>query len=102
MTFANRAYNEKRNFIRMRIDSPVELEIVGEGENLKGLCCDLSGGGLSVEVEKALPVGTKLSICLTSSHGHNPMLRAHAHVARVIAGPEETCILGLEIDQLLN
>lgn len=102
MSLASRAYSEKRNFIRMRIDSPVEIELTTNHSNFTGVCTDLSGGGMSVEVNKALPIGTELTISLASSHGHNPMLRAKAHVARLSSGPNETCILGLEIDQLLN
>lgn len=101
MSLANRAYSEKRNFIRMRIDSPVDIELDAD-QSLTGICCDLSGGGMSVEVDRALPVGTQLTLSLSSSHGHNPMLRAKARVARVSAGPNERCTLGLEIDELLN
>ncbi|MBB3168978.1 PilZ domain-containing protein [Simiduia aestuariiviva] len=101
MSLANRAYSEKRNFIRMRIDTPVEITL-DEDQTLNGLCCDLSGGGMAVEVDRALPVGTQLTISLSSSHGHNPMLRAKAHVARVLSGPNERCQLGLEIDELLD
>ena len=101
MSLANRAYSEKRNFIRMRIDSPVDIHLEEE-DDIQGLCCDLSGGGMAVEVSRALPVGTALTISLSSSHGHSPMLKARAHVARVSAGPNETCVLGLEIDELLS
>ncbi|AFV00830.1 PilZ domain-containing protein [Simiduia agarivorans] len=101
MSLANRAYSEKRNFIRMRIDSPVEIHTSDDAE-LQGFCSDLSGGGMAVEIDKALPVGTQLTISLSSSHGHSPMLRAKAHVARVHAGPNETCTLGLEIDELIG
>ncbi|UTA48987.1 PilZ domain-containing protein [Simiduia sp. 21SJ11W-1] len=101
MSLANRAYSEKRNFIRMRVDSPVAITL-DDNQTLSGLCCDLSGGGMSVEVDRALPVGTEMTISLSSSHGHNPMLRAKARVARVLSGPNESCTLGLEIDELLN
>lgn len=100
MSLASRAYSEKRNFIRMRIDSPVEVHT--DHDQLEGTCSDLSGGGMAVELNKTLPVGTELTISLSSSHGHSPMLCARAHVARVSAGPNETCMLGLEIDELIG
>ncbi|MDN3640617.1 PilZ domain-containing protein [Simiduia curdlanivorans] len=102
MSLANRAYSEKRNFIRMRVDSPVDIELTDDDGHINGICCELSGGGMSVEVDRALPVGTQMTIVLSSSHGHSPMLKATARVARVSSGPNERCTLGLEIEQLLN
>lgn len=102
MSLASRAYSEKRNFIRMRVDSPVDIQLSDNATELTGQCSDLSGGGMSVEVDRALPVGTEMQIVLSSGHGHNPMLKARARVARVIAGPNESCTLGLEIVELLN
>ncbi len=103
MNVANRDYQEKRNFIRMKVDTPAKVVVLSEGEQLEGICRDLSGGGMSVELNTTLPVGTEVEISIESGHGHNPMLQAKAIVTRVIASPDteaHPCLLGLEISAL--
>ena len=102
MNLANREYNEKRNFIRMKIDTPAEVSIVNDDTRLTGTCRDLSGGGMMIEVDRALPVGTELEVTITSPHGHHPMLRAVTVVTRVQADHSGTCTLGMRIQQMLS
>jgi c-di-GMP-binding flagellar brake protein YcgR len=104
MNLSSREYQEKRDFIRMRIDSPVEVHIVGNDQPLTGVCRDLSGGGMLVEVECALPPGTEVEVTLTSSHGHAPMLRATATVTRLVAQPDSGKLpnkVGLRLKEIL-
>lgn len=105
MVMANRDYQEKRNFIRMRVETPVEISLHNGEELHEGTCVDLSGGGLLVEMQTLLPVGTKLEVNIASSHGHSPMLRAKATVTRIVSQPdsvERPCKLGLEIDEVIT
>lgn len=105
MVMANRDYQEKRNFIRMRVETPVEINTLADEEFYEGTCVDLSGGGLLVEMQTLLPVGTKLEVNIASSHGHSPMLKAKATVARIVSQPEAVehpCKLGLEIDEVIT
>ncbi|PCK08374.1 MAG: pilus assembly protein PilZ [Alteromonadaceae bacterium] len=100
-----REYNEKRNYIRMKVDAPVNVKVHTDGNVLQGVCRDLSGGGLQVELDKALPSGTKVEVVIASAHGHNPMLKAIATVTRVISQPtsgESPCLIGMEITEVLN
>ena len=102
---ANRSYQEKRNYIRMKIEAPVAIEVSTNGERYDGVCKELSGGGMLVEMDSTLPVGTKTKVSISSSHGHGPMLVANAEVTRVIAQPESissSCMLGLQISEVLN
>lgn len=87
MSLSSRDYQEKRDFIRMRINSPVEVLIAGQDKALTGICRDLSGGGMLIEVDTALPTGTEVEVTLASSHGHSPMLRATATVTRISSQP---------------
>ena len=98
-----RDFNEKRDFIRMKIDTPVEMIISRGGESSQGLCLDLSGGGMRIKVEKnkEMCIGTELKVTLSSDAGHNPMLKATAVVTRVEKSNDSYCILGLEIQQML-
>ncbi len=101
MTVENQAFREKRNFIRLKVDSPVEVKLTAKNETLSGICLDLSGGGLYIVVDNALPVSTELVVTLSSEHGHGPTLKAKARVAR--ATPHDSgCALGLEILEMLN
>ncbi|ACR12703.1 PilZ domain-containing protein [Teredinibacter turnerae] len=105
MSLANREYQEKRNFIRMRVDTPIQMVLEADGERFEGKCRDLSGGGLLVELATALPVGTRARISIQSSHGHSPMLEAIALVNRVetqLDTTEKPCLIGMEIEELIR
>ena len=101
MSLARHDFSEKRNFIRMKIDTPANIKVHAEGIDLEGICRDLSGGGMLVEVDKALPSGSELEVTIASEHSHSPMLRAKTRVSRVIGGPNDKCTLGLEITEML-
>ena len=97
---ASREYSEKRGYIRMQIDTPVTLQLPNN-EEITGICKDLSGGGMLVELEKVVPVGTDLTITIEPTHNCTPMLRADTYVSRVEGGPNDTCTIGLEIREML-
>lgn len=102
---ANRNYSEKRNYIRMKVDAPVDITLTTDGSEYHGICRDLSGGGMMIELQSILPVGTQAEVMICSGHGHNPILRAKAAVTRVISQPEsdeQPCTLGLQIVEVLN
>ena len=103
MNQVTRDFQEKRNYIRMKVDTPVSIQVISGQETFKGICRDLSGGGLSVELSRTLPVGTVTEIAISSKHGHGPMLSARAVVTRVEAELSGTsCILGMKIEEVLN
>lgn len=104
MITTSRNYEEKRGFIRMRIDTPVSISCKTLDTELKGVCRNLSGGGLLVELDATLPLATEVEICIRSQHGHSPMLKALARVMRVSSKPgseKKPCMLGLEIVEIL-
>lgn len=94
--------DDKRDFIRMKIDTPAEVIILSKGKRLKGICRDLSGGGMSIETRVGLHIGTEMEIKLTSNYGDSPMLRARAQVARVQRSQSGKFTLGLEILEMLD
>lgn len=49
MSLDDRAYSEKRDFIRMRVEAEVILE--HEGKQYPAKCLDLSSTGMQVEVD---------------------------------------------------
>jgi hypothetical protein len=101
MSLANRQYNEKRNFLRMQIDSHVAVSLQSGNEEVIGMCLDLSGGGMLIETNRVLPMGAQVDITIMPPKGTTPMMTAKAEVIRVDSRPDETCILGLEIIKVL-
>lgn len=102
MNLANRAYREKRSFIRMQVNAPAKVECISstltlEGDELSGTCRNMSGGGMLIEINKVLPVSSLLNVTVFSRHSHQPILQAKAEVVRVDSGPENNCLLGLKI-----
>jgi len=99
----NREFQEKRDYIRMKVDTPVSVQVISDGETLDGVCKDLSGGGLSIELSRTLPVGTVAEVAIASKHGHTPMFTARATVTRIEAVPSgSSCLLGMKIEEVLS
>lgn len=105
MSSAKRDYQEKRNFIRMKIETPAKIQVSTDGSHYDGICRDLSGGGMMIELSATLPVGTVTEVSISSGHGDHPMLKAKTKVTRVISQPEseeQPCLLGMEIVEVVN
>lgn len=98
----NRNYNEKRNFIRMKIDTPADVVIESQGGNIQAVCRDLSGGGMLIESPEDLDIGLELVVKLASHHLNNPMLKARTVVARSKENRGGGFTLGLEIIEMLD
>lgn len=94
-------FSEKRDFIRMKIDTPLRAQVTGDGIAFDGVCHELSGGGMRLETTHELPPGTEVEVTVSSEHGHSPTLRAQARVARVHV-EQEANFLGLEILKILK
>ena len=102
MSLLDREYSEKRDFIRMKIDTPAEVRLTEQEVECKGICHDLSGGGMLLTLDRPVDLNTEMVVTVTTSHGHQPMLTARCAVARVAPGPKESYLLGLEISEVLN
>jgi PilZ domain len=95
-------YSEKRDFIRMKISAPLGATLTTPVKTIEGMCRDLSGGGMQVETKEALTLGTELEVEISSSHGHNPTLKAKVKVARVQEVATNDYLIGLEILNLID
>lgn len=102
MGMHDKAYSEKRDFIRMKISAPLNAKLSVDADVIEGLCRDLSGGGMQVETKQAIAMGTELEVEVSSDHGHNPTLRAKATVVRTSTNDAGEHVLGLEIIKLLG
>lgn len=102
MSSIDKGFSEKRDFIRMKISAPLSAKLSHNEGVIEGVCRDLSGGGMQVDTDTEIPVGTELVVEISSDHGHNPTLHAKARVARCSAGLPHGYSLGLEIVEVLR
>ncbi len=101
MNSIDRAYEEKRDFIRMKVDTPVSVQVPGEEKTLSGLCKDLSGGGLLLELNEGIPTGTEVTLTVETNYGHNPVLKAKASVARSTSSEEGKHLVGMTMIEMI-
>jgi hypothetical protein len=95
MSQSDRAYSEKRDYIRMRLEAPVTL--LHAGREVPALCLDLSSTGMQIEAECALKMGEKVKVHIASDHNELSGLNAEAEVVRVIELEDGRQSLGLAI-----
>ncbi|MBI6852841.1 PilZ domain-containing protein [Pseudomonas lijiangensis] len=62
----DRSYEEKRDYIRMRIDADINL--LHAGQVIPAVCIDLSSSGMQVEAPRSFKIGDKLSVSIDSDH----------------------------------
>lgn len=100
MSEHQRDYEEKRDFIRMNLNSEATLHY--NNERYPALCVDLSSTGIQLHSNCKLAVGDEVEVEIGSQHSQLTGLRARATVVRSsLAGDGENCIVGLKIDQML-
>jgi len=121
MTALGKQHQEKRDFIRMKIDAPAHIHLLRELANtnaittktdqvsIDGSCLDLSGGGLLVELSQALSIGTKVKVNIYSNYNKQSILKALAEVTRIASPPNKkaseeltSCWLGMKIYEILK
>ncbi|WP_044874182.1 PilZ domain-containing protein [Pseudomonas sp. LFM046] len=95
MSLDDRNYSEKRDFIRMQVQSKAILE--HGGQQYPALCLDLSSSGMQLEVSVELAIGERVRVLIPSEHSALKGLEADAEVIRVADGPNGGRALGLAI-----
>ena len=80
----SRNWDEKRDFIRMRVDTEVTLSVEDTNISVNGYCRDLSGAGMLIEVEEELTAGATCRTTLPSTNDAFPSLDAKVKVLRCI------------------
>lgn len=96
-------YDDKRNFFRMMVNSPCQMEINDEesSRTIQAVCKDISATGMSLEVEEpSIEVGTQVSVSIDSTSSQIPALAALAKVVRCVPESETSCIVGVEITEM--
>ena len=94
MSEHERDYAEKRDFIRMRVDA--EVSLLHEGQEIAGVCVDLSSSGMLVQAPRQFNVGDLLTVRIDSEHAALKGLEADTEVVWAKTAGEEQQ-LGLKI-----
>lgn len=82
MSTADRDYDEKRDFIRMRMDAQAQIHVDGEPAPLLAQCQDFSATGMSLVLNQPLAVGSHIRVVIASPNEQLPSLDARAQVVR--------------------
>ena len=100
MSLFDRDFSEKRNFIRMKVNTP--LTIQHAGKSYDGSCQDLSADGMSVDTEASFQLGDQLEVLIEQQGSFHQGFQAIAEVARIQDNGNGNYNLGLTIKQILD
>lgn len=101
MSDLQRQYHEKRDFIRMEINSPLTITY-GNHIKINGLCLNLSGVGMLVQVPERLEVGAEVEVFLPSYQQSFPPLTAKAKIQREEGRKGKEYCYGVAIFEIVN
>ncbi len=95
-------YAEKRDFIRMFINAPVDFAIEGTDKWYQGIGKDLSGGGISFSTKQQLSEGDRVDIKLHPIAPVTPPLEAIGVVARSFKNDEGEYMISTRLEKILS
>jgi len=95
-------YAEKRDFIRMFINAPVDFALSGSDNWSKGMGIDLSGGGISFTSEQPLSEGDRVDIKLHPITDVTPPLEAVGVVTRIDKCADGKYAVSTKIEKILS
>ncbi len=93
------AYMEKRDYIRMRVETPVTLTL-GD-KTLQCVCIDLSGTGMCIEMKEELNIGDEAVAYMASYQNKFDPLNACIRIKRAMVDGDVYCY-GAEIIEILG
>lgn len=100
MTLQKRDFQEKRDFIRMNVNTKADL-ILQDGTSFKVTCEDLSSTGLKIKAEESIANGVNATIHINSGGGETNDLKAEVKICRVEEVSENQYDVGAEIIKYL-
>lgn len=100
MSFHDQQYNEKRDFIRMKVQTDATLTLTANGEQLSVVCQDLSSQGVQLVLDQALREGTKVQLSIPSPTEHLQGLQALGQVTRCVTEESGRYAVGIQFDSL--
>lgn len=99
MSNPDRNYDEKRDFIRMRMDSHALIHT--DKGRLDALCIDLSSSGMQLKTEAQVAIGEQVEVEIVSQHSQLSSLRARGEVVRMDSAADGSGnVLGIVIHEM--
>jgi len=89
MAVIERNYEEKRSYIRMKVDTAIYFTVAGSNERYEGRCKDLSGAGMLIESAKKLQLTQRLNVSVPAQGPDFQSLNALVEVIRVRPFPDQ-------------
>ena len=99
MPLTDRSFEEKRDFIRMQINSSVT--ITDKNNTYTGICKDLSGTGMRIETGDSFTVGNELTVSIQQKDEVRKPFNAIVEVTRIEEGDNDKQLIGLTIKEIL-
>jgi len=100
MSFHDQNYNEKRDFIRMRVETSALLTLPDQAESIQVLCQDLSSQGVQLVLQQPLAEGTPIELLIPSPTPGLDGLKATGEVMRCVAADEGGFAVGIQFKQV--
>ncbi len=96
----SRDWAEKRDFIRMKVNTEVTITVEASNQKIMGVCRDLSGNGMLLEANQPIAEGQTCRTSLNTPSAALPSLNAELKVIRCTQLGEDRYQLGTEIIQI--
>ena len=100
MASLDRSFDEKRSFIRMKINTQVTIHM--NGRDYQGVCKDLSGAGMLIETEEPFQLGDQLDVSIAQKGSNHLPFNARVEVTRVQSGSPGSQVIGLVIREIYS
>lgn len=100
MSFHDQQYNEKRDFLRMQIETAAVLRLTALGETFDVTCQDLSSQGVQLKVDREIAPGTSIELSIPSPTPGLQGLEATGSVVRCAAAETGGYSIGVQFDSL--
>lgn len=100
MSSPAREFQEKRDFIRMQIQSPATLQLEN-GTEYEVTCVDLSSSGAQLQSNQTIPNNSVGNLTIRSGGGNTSNLVVEVTVCRVEAKAESDHQVGVLINKYL-
>lgn len=100
MSFHDPQYSEKRDFLRMQVETAATLRLPGLNESIEVTCQDLSSQGVQLIAQQAVPPGTVVELTIPSPTPGLQGLEGKGSVVRCSAGETGRYSIGVRFEDL--
>ncbi|MGK0441494.1 MAG: hypothetical protein ACJA0N_001292 [Pseudohongiellaceae bacterium] len=100
MSPIDRSYEEKRDYIRMQVNSAIT--ITHNSNTYAGTCIDLSGTGMMIATDAALSIDDECEVSIEQNEEGRRPFNALVKVSRIIAKDDGLTTIGFSITEVLT